>query len=66
MFTAAMIEMHCPECAELATFEQPPCLDGHGMDCPEWACLACGTALLIGVPVEPAQQPSRRLRPHAA
>lgn len=53
MFTTAMIEAYCPGCAECAAFEQPPCADGHGADCPEWLCLTCGTALLIGLPVEP-------------
>ena len=62
MFTAAIIEAYCPECAELETFEQPPCVDGHGADCPEWLCLTCGTALLIGM----GQQPPCKSRPHAA
>jgi hypothetical protein len=52
VFTKAMIEVYCPQCAELGAFEQPPCVDGHGADCPEWLCLTCGTALLIDVPVE--------------
>jgi phage FluMu protein Com len=59
VFTAAMIEAHCPECTELVAFEQPPCVDGHGAECPEWACLTCGTALWIGAPVKPLQQPTR-------
>jgi hypothetical protein len=43
-------EEHCPTCADLRVFVQPPCADGHtdGGDCPEWACADCGTALLIG------------------
>jgi hypothetical protein len=44
----ALIEFHCAECAEVTAFEQPPCVDGHGVDCPEWACTRCGDALLIG------------------
>ena len=39
---------HCPTCAEEQLFEQPPCADGHA-DCPEWVCLRCGFALLVGV-----------------
>jgi hypothetical protein len=42
---------HCPTCADLRAFEQPPCVDGHtegGGECPEWACADCGTALFIG------------------
>jgi hypothetical protein len=52
VFTAGMIEVYCPDCAELEVFEQPPCVDGHGVDCPEWLCLNCGTALLIDAPFE--------------
>lgn len=63
---AAMIEVHCPECAALKEFEQPPCLEGHGADCPEWLCLSCGTALLIGVPVEPQEQMPRAFGSRAA
>ncbi|MDQ2789339.1 MAG: hypothetical protein M3Y73_06390 [Actinomycetota bacterium] len=63
---AAMIEVYCPECADLRVFEQPPCVDGHGMDCPEWLCLTCGTALLIGVPVELREQLPRTFSSRAA
>ena len=41
----------CPTCADVTDFVQPPCLDGHtedGGECPEWICVDCGTALLIG------------------
>jgi hypothetical protein len=41
---------HCSACGTERPFEQPPCLDGHGDDCPEWACVDCGEALLIGLP----------------
>ncbi|WP_239347185.1 hypothetical protein [Frankia sp. Cj5] len=37
----------CPECGDTRGFEQPPCVDGHGMDCPERACVDCGTALFV-------------------
>ena len=43
---------HCPACGDDREFAQPPCVDGHtadGGECPEWACVDCGTALLIGV-----------------
>jgi hypothetical protein len=31
-------------------FEQPQCLEdhGHGVDCPEWACVVCGEAVVVG------------------
>jgi hypothetical protein len=38
----------CAECARERVFEQPPCVDGHGADCPEWACTSCGNAVLVG------------------
>ena len=41
----------CPTCDDVAVFVQPPCADGHTEDgglCPEWICVDCGAALLIG------------------
>ena len=41
----------CPTCDDVAVFVQPPCADGHtedGGECPEWICVDCGSALLIG------------------
>jgi hypothetical protein len=37
----------CPRCGGERRFERPPCVDGHGTDCPEWACVECGTAILV-------------------
>ena len=45
---------HCPPCGELTEHVQPPCADGHtddGGDCPEWACVECGSAVVAGGPV---------------
>jgi hypothetical protein len=42
----------CPDCARDAEFERPPCGDGHEGDCPEWCCVECGCAVLVGVVVE--------------
>jgi hypothetical protein len=39
---------HCTTCGGEREFETPPCVDGHGLDCPELACIACGSALLVG------------------
>jgi hypothetical protein len=56
---------HCPTCAEVREFVQPPCADGHtadGAECPEWACADCGAALLIGafpLPTRESAQPRR-------
>jgi hypothetical protein len=41
---------HCSSCGTERPFEQPPCLDGHGGDCPERVCVDCGDAMLIGLP----------------
>lgn len=35
----------CPECGSESAFEQPLCSEGHGVDCPDLACIDCGTAL---------------------
>ncbi len=40
--------LSCPECRDDSPFEQPPCEDGHGHDCPEWFCVSCGFAVLAG------------------
>jgi hypothetical protein len=44
----------CSTCQAESGFEQPECLDGHGTDCPEWACVQCGEAIVVGW-VEPAR-----------
>jgi hypothetical protein len=66
VFSTGLIEAYCPDCAELKLFEQPPCVDGHGADCPEWLCLTCGTALLIDMPVELVARLPRTLGSRAA
>ena len=41
----------CPTCGQDSEFEQPVCADGHtedGGECPEWACVDCGTAFVRG------------------
>jgi hypothetical protein len=47
--TEALIH-HCSPCGTERPFEQPPCLDDHDADCPEWACVDCGGALLVSLP----------------
>jgi hypothetical protein len=48
--TEALIR-HCITCGKERPFQQPPCLDRHGPDCPERACVQCGEALLVGIPL---------------
>ena len=41
----------CPTCEDVTDFVQPPCLGGHtedGVECPEWICVDCDTALVAG------------------
>lgn len=42
---------HCSTCGDQSHFEQPPCVDGHGSECPERACVACGRATVVGFDV---------------
>jgi hypothetical protein len=47
----------CPPCGELTEHVQPPCADGHtdaGGECPEWACVRCGAAVVMGAPAPAA------------
>jgi hypothetical protein len=37
----------CPVCAAPREFEQPPCPDGHGADCPDLVCVECGIVLVV-------------------
>jgi hypothetical protein len=41
-------ESYCPECRSDELFEQPECLEEHGGDCPDWACVMCGYAIFTG------------------
>lgn len=49
----------CRSCARRTEFEQPPCPDGHGQDCPEWYCTECGAATLVGWSMERREFRSR-------
>lgn len=60
------IERYCPTCEDEQWFEQPPCLDGHLDDCPEWCCVQCGAALLIGVLADAPAPAQVRRQPTAA
>jgi len=60
--------MHCPVCASKQLFETPECPDGHGAECPDRACVQCGTALSVDVSAESSAPaaPARRGRTSAA
>jgi hypothetical protein len=57
-----ILTRQCSTCGDESVFEQPPCEDGHGPDCPELACVECGTALVVG----DAPQPQVIVRSQAA
>lgn len=38
----------CASCRAEQLFEHPECADEHGRDCPEWACVVCGEAIMVG------------------
>jgi len=60
-------ELACAVCDRVTRFEQPPCLDGHGAECDEWACTVCGAAVLIGSYTHGLNKPSgTRQRGHRA
>jgi len=48
-----IVELTCTSCRTVRPFTQPPCVDRHGPECPEWACTDCGAALLIAPPSVP-------------
>jgi hypothetical protein len=53
--TTTVLVRWCATCRAEEMFEQPECLDGHGDDCPELLCVACGNAVLVGLcPADPA------------
>jgi len=43
------VKLYCDICAGPRPYEQPPCRDHDHCDCPEWACVSCGDALVIGL-----------------
>ena len=49
--TVELLCLYCPTCAGERLAEVPPCPDGHGDDCPDRACVECGTALLLDAPL---------------
>lgn len=68
MTTYAALVRWCTTCEDDVAFEQPACVDDHGGDCPEWVCVQCGDALLIGfsLPAGLVPAPSRVPTTHVA
>ncbi|MFB9853664.1 hypothetical protein ACFFMR_25105 [Micromonospora andamanensis] len=57
-------ELHCDTCGSTQQFEAPPCVDGHGADCPERACTGCGTAVVMSFINAPRRSTRRRTAVH--
>jgi len=62
---AGMDTRYCPGCRAERVVEQPPCPDGH-LECPEWACVECGTAIVYGWLTADVVNPAAAARSHAA
>jgi hypothetical protein len=61
--TSAVVLRWCATCLDETMFEQPECGDQHGGECPEWVCVSCGEALLLGfVPPERVHRRRRAAR----
>jgi hypothetical protein len=59
--TASAVDLRwCATCLAETLFEQPECPDHHGGECPEWVCVDCGDALLLGF--VPPERAGRRRR----
>jgi hypothetical protein len=72
--TTELSLLYCPECGRDCLAEAPPCTDGHcdasadgsAAECPDRACVECGTALLLDAPLfhladrRSARRPGRR------
>ena len=41
----------CPVCGGEAVLVTPDCADGHGAECPDRLCVACGLALFVDPPM---------------
>lgn len=39
----------CHTCGRQQMFAAPGCVDGHGADCPDLACVECGEAIFLGL-----------------
>ena len=54
------ISSYCPDCRDLKAFapahpDPRSCSDGPEGICPEWYCMACGAAVLLGILPAPGQ-----------
>jgi hypothetical protein len=57
-----LLYLYCPTCGGERLAEVPPCPDGHGAECPDRACVDCGTALVLDAPLVAAAMQVRHAR----
>jgi hypothetical protein len=62
---AEIVLRWCATCLDETMFEQPDCPDHPRGECPEWVCVACGEALLLGFAPPRARVVRRRRTPAA-
>ncbi|MGC4847773.1 hypothetical protein ACLQ3F_11065 [Micromonospora sp. DT15] len=56
-------DLYCDVCEGVAPFEPPPCVDGHGTDCPELICTGCGAAVVVSAFAVPVTRLAARRQP---
>ncbi|MGZ4638081.1 MAG: hypothetical protein ACXV2J_03370 [Actinomycetes bacterium] len=67
IYTSIMtITSWCATCRSETAFAHPECLDDHGADCPEWACVDCGEAIMMGFELADPQAKGVDLTTHVA
>lgn len=47
-YWAALETLDCLTCGSPMPFEPVDCVDGHGDDCPDRVCVACGFVVVVG------------------
>ncbi|MEJ5867462.1 hypothetical protein WDV85_06870 [Pseudokineococcus sp. 5B2Z-1] len=45
---ASLDDLDCAVCGRSVPHELLECLDGHGDECPDRVCTACGAVLVVG------------------
>lgn len=54
--SAVLMAADCPLCGQSNALVTPDCTEGHGADCPDRVCLACGSALFVDPAVSVSAQ----------
>jgi hypothetical protein len=67
IYTSIMtITSWCGTCRDETSFEHPECVDDHGAECPEWACVECGAAIVMGFELADPRAGRVKLTTHVA